>query len=99
MNNYVPEHALKKRRISAVKKALNKPNLPKDMVRYWQRVLTHLVRSKTMITKPEIVMQQLVHNMEEIISLLEEIQHILKKSTDFTKRDNVIDFSNNEHKQ
>tara|TARA_R110000751_G_scaffold226737_1_gene328643 strand:- start:219 stop:374 length:156 start_codon:yes stop_codon:yes gene_type:complete len=48
--------------------------------------------------KPEIVMQQLIQNMDEIIFLLEEIRQILKKPTDFTKGNNVTDFSNSKLK-
>jgi len=93
VSNYAPEYALKKRRISAVKKALNTPNLPVDMQRYWQRVLTHLQRRSTMMTnKPEIVMQQLQNGMEEIIFLLEEILRSLK-GEDAKKRGNVTSLS------
>lgn len=93
VSNYAPEYALKKRRISAVKKALNTPNLPVDMQRYWQRVLTHLQRRSTMMTnKPEIVMQQLQNGMEEIICLLEEILRSLK-GKDAKKLGNVTSLS------
>tara|TARA_R100000963_G_C4625869_1_gene92143 strand:+ start:192 stop:500 length:309 start_codon:yes stop_codon:yes gene_type:complete len=94
MSNYAPEYALKIRRISAVKKALNTPNLPQDMQNYWQTVLTHLTRRKPMIeNKPEIVLKQLQQGMEEIIFLLEEIHRILKKNADPEKRNNVTNLS------
>ena len=94
MSNYVPEYALKKRRISAVKKALNTPNLPQDMQNYWQTVLTHLQRRSIMSTnKPEVVMQQLVRSMEEIVFLLEEIQRILEKGVVPQKQGNITSLS------
>jgi hypothetical protein len=94
MSNYAPEYALKKRRISAVKKALNTPNLPQDMQNYWQTVLTHLERRSTMSTdKPEVVMQQLVRSMEEIIFLLEEIQRILEKNIVPQKQGSITNLS------
>ena len=101
MSNYVPEYALNKRRISAVKKALNTPKLPLDMQAYWQGVLTHLKRSKSMITKqPEIVLQQLQNGMEEIILLLEEILRTLNKSADLKTKNNITsltDRTDNKH--
>ena len=95
MNKYTPDYAIKKRRMAAVTKALNTPNLPTDMRVYWQGVLTHLKRSKNMMTtkKPEIVLQQLQQGMEEIIFLLEEILRTLNKSADPKAQTNITSLS------
>mgnify|MGYP003642003935 FL=1 len=100
MSNHMPEYVIQKRRIAAVKTALNTPNLPLDMQNYWRNVLTYLTRRKTMITdNTQIKLSQLQNGLEEITFLLEEILRALK-SEDAKKRGNVTslsDLADNKH--